>query len=296
MSASSAAREHARARTRLAMRLRQEAHRAWSLVDPQNISASWTAQLPRLVLLLTGGQHAAAVTADRYITEALTAQGMSPATQGRVDATRLAGIASDGRPLDSLLVQPGITAKVALAGGHTLDRAMASGDALAQLIAHTQVTDAGRVADQVALTSRPHAAGYVRMVAGGACSRCIVLAGRWYRWNAGFERHPHCSCVGIPAAEDHPGDLATDPRKAFDAMSAAEQDKTFTKDGAEAIRGGANIGKVVNARRGMYTAGGHRFTHEAAGRRPRLMPEQIMADAKNRDDAIQLLKLHGYIV
>lgn len=289
--------EHARIRVRLAERLRAEARSAWAAVDPARISETWNAQLARLVLLLTAGQRAAAASADQYVAEVLARQGINPATEGRINPSALAGIASDGRNLDSLLAQPGIVAKVALSSGATLDAAMATGSALAQLIGYTQVADAGRVADGVALAARPHASGYVRMVQAGACSRCIILAGRWYRWNAGFNRHPHCGCVGIPAAENSV-DLRTDPGKAFEALSGAEQDKTFGKAGAQAIRDGADTAKVVNARRGMQTAAdGRLYTTEAAGRRPRLMPEQIYREAKgSRDEAIRLLRLHGFIL
>lgn len=288
---------HARTRTALAMKLRREAAAAWARVDPARISESWLAQIPRLLLILTGGQHAAAAGSDRYVAEILADQGINPATEGRLDASALSGVASDGRPLESLLAQPGIAAKVVLSQGATLDRAMTAGSSLAQLIAHTQVMDAGRIGDQVALASRPHASGYVRMVSGGACSRCLILAGRWYRWNAGFNRHPHCCCVGIPSQESDSADLRVNPRKAFEAMAAAEQDKTFGKAGAQAIRDGADMAKVVNARRGMQTAAdGRLYTTEAAGRRPRLMPEQIFRDATSRDDAIRLLRLHGYIL
>lgn len=296
MSVRQVAAEHARIRARIAQRLRDEARISWSQVDPARISETWTPRIGRLLALLTGGQHAAASSADRYIAEALALQGINPVTRGRLDATAFAGVASDGRNLASLLAQPAIVTKMAIAGGATVERAMATGGALTELIAHTQVADAGRVADGVALASRPHAQGYVRMVSGGACSRCILLAGRHYRWNAGFSRHPHCECIGIPAAESA-DDLTTNPRKAFDAMGPAEQDKTFGKAGAQAIREGSDIAKVVNARRGMQTASdGRLYTTEAAGRRPRLMPEQIYRDAKDRDDAIRLLRLHGYIL
>lgn len=297
MSALEVATEHARSRARLAEKLRLEAREAWAHVDPTRISETWLAQISRLLLMIAGGQHAAAVTADRYVTEVLVEQGINPATEGRVDAAALAGIASDGRPLESLLAQPGITAKVALASGQTLDRAMAAGGALAELIGHTQVADAGRVADQVALTSRRHTTGYTRMVVGKTCSRCIILAGRWYRWNAGFKRHPKCDCVGIPAAESA-DELRTDPKKLFASMTAAEQDQAFGKVGGQAIRDGADMNRVVNARRGMQTAAdGRLYTAEAAGKRPRLMPEQIYREAQgDRDEALRLLKRFGYIL
>lgn len=297
MSVRQIAAEHAQIRARLAQRLRDEARASWSQVDPARISETWAPRIFRLLALLTGGQHAAASSADRYIAETLALQGINPATRGRLDASTFAGIASDGRNLASLLAQPAIVAKMAIAGGATVERAMVTGSALTELIAHTQIADAGRVADGVALAARPHAAGYVRMVSGGACSRCTILAGRWYRWNAGFQRHPHCSCVNIPAAENVAGDLLTDPKRAFEAMDAAEQDRTFTKAGAQAIRDGSDMAKVVNARRGMQTAAdGRLYTTEAAGRRPRLMPEQLYRDAKDRDDAVRLLRLHGFIL
>jgi hypothetical protein len=40
----------------------------------------------------------------------------------------------------------------------------------------------------------------------------------------------------------------------FESLSGAEQERVFTKSGAEAIRLGADPAKVVNARRGAYTA------------------------------------------
>lgn len=201
----------------------------------------------------------------------------------------------------SLLEQPSITALTAIKSGATVPRSLTAGHLELDMIVRTQVADAGRVADGVAATARPKVTGYVRMVSAGACSRCIVLAGKQFHWNAGFLRHPQCQCRHIPVAENIPDDLRTDPRKAFDAMSEAEQDKTFTAAGAQAIREGADMNRVVNARRGMYTAGGRQFTREATSRRGvnrrvRLTPEQIYAEAKgNRDEAIRLLWLHGFI-
>jgi hypothetical protein len=282
---------HARERARLAERLRSEARRAWRAVDPASIAATWRTQLPQLLAALIAGQRAAAATADGY----LDAQELPGAA--RVNPSGFTGVASDGRDLQSLLALPAIVALTGLAQGYPLERAMAAGGALAELAAHTQVADAGRTADQVGLVARG-GAGYTRMAVGATCSRCLVLAGRWYRWNAGFDRHPKCDCVGIPAAEHAAGDLTTDPKTAFRAMSAAEQDQVFTQVGAQAIRDGADIAKVVNARRGMQTAAdGRLYTTESAGRRLRLMPEQIYREAHgSRDEAIRLLRLHGYIL
>lgn len=295
MSAREVAAKHARDRARLAAASRRQARLAWAKVDPAAIRATWLAQVPLLLAVTTAYQRAAATTADSYVANVLAEQSINAAAAGRVNASALAGVASDGRDLASLLQLPSITALDAIGRGHSVDRAMAAGRALAELAAHTQVADAGRVADQVAMVGRDQS-GFVRMVVGATCSRCILLAGKWYRWNAGFQRHPKCDCIGVPAPENVPGDLHTDPRKLFASMGTAEQDAAFTRAGAQAIRDGADMGRVVNARRGMQTAAdGRLYTTEAAGRRPRLMPEQIFRDAKDRDDAIRLLRLHGYI-
>ncbi len=98
--------------------------------------------------------------------------------------------------------------------------------------------------------------------------------------------------------------MRTDPRKYFASLSSAEQDRVFTKAGAEAIRAGADIAKVVNARRGMQEATlfGRKVLATSEGatirgaRAVRLMPETILRDAAgNRDEAVRLLKLHGYL-
>jgi hypothetical protein len=296
VSALEVATEHARQRATLAGRIQREFAAAWAAVDPARISESWSARIATLLGLLTGAQRLAAGSADRYLADILDAQGLDPFTDGALEAAALAGIASDGRDLASLIAQPGITAKVALSQGYSLRYAMAAGGATAELIGHTQVADAGRVADQVALAARPQATGYVRMIVGKTCSRCLILAGRWYAYNTGFRRHPKCDCVHIPGRENTAGDLRTDPDVAFRAMGRAEQDRVFGKAGAEAIRAGADMAAVVNARRGMYTADGRQYTREAANRRRRrLMPEQILREAKDRDDAIRLLRLHGYL-
>ena len=297
MSALEVARAHARRRSGLASRIRREFAEAWRAVDPARISESWSARISTLTGLLVGAQRLAADAADPYLDDVLDAQGVDPATDSALEAVALTGLASDGRDLASLVAQPGIVALVALARGDSLKRAMAAGGATAELIGHTQVADAGRVADQVALTARPLATGYVRMIVGATCARCLILAGRWYGWTAGFQRHPRCDCIHIPGRENTAGDLRTDPDLAFAAMDAAEQQRVFGAAGAEAIRAGADIGSVINARRGMYTAAdGRLYTRSGATRaRRRMMPEQIFREATDRDDALRLLRLHGYL-
>lgn len=251
---------HARERVQLAKRTARNLARLWRRIDPQNITASWQRLLPGVLVELSTAQATAAAAADEYL--AVIA---GPASEGSVSATSLAGIASDGRPLASLLYEPAITALQQIGAGNTVSRSLATGAFQLDMIARTQVADAGRVADGVALTAHSQVSGYRRMIVGKTCSRCIVLAGRWYRWNAGFSRHPRCDCVHVPAAESA-DELRTNPRQIFESMTRAEQDKVFTKSGAEAIRLGADPAQVVNARRGAagLTPAGARITAEEA--------------------------------
>jgi hypothetical protein len=350
MSVRQVAAAHADGRRRLANRVRAEFRRLWKLVDPRRISETWSIHIPRLLVLLTGAQRAAASTANLYVADTFAEMGTTARPSGLVVPDAYAGVASDGRPLASLLTLPAITVKTSLIAGHGIDEAMASGQALAEMIGHTQVTDAGRTADQAAVVAQSRATGYIRMIVGPTCARCIILAGRWYEWNAGFDRHPMCDCIHIPAAEDTPDEVLTNPTKIFQSMTEAEQDRVFTKAGAQAIRDGADMNQIVNARRGAHglTPAGARLTADeqqllrggrqrgrlervdvfgrqvfvtnegrtvrgVAGKRlsargtvrtgryrsaraVRLMPESIYEIAGgDRDEAIRLLKVHGYI-
>jgi hypothetical protein len=267
----------------------------WRRTDPDRISGSWSGLARAAELLLFGAQREAAAAADEYVVGVLAEQGVAT-TQVGIQPESFAGAASDGRDLRTLLYQPAITTLVAIRAGASTSRALTSGEAALRMIAGTQVADAGRAADQVALVAQPRVTGFVRMLNPPSCSRCAILAGRRYEWKAEFLRHPLCDCIAVPAAEDAADDLRTDSKAYFASLSAAEQNRIFTKAGAEAIRDGADIARVVNARRGMYTAAGRQLTTEAAGRRARPMPEQIYAEAgDDRAEAVRLLQRFGYL-
>lgn len=296
---------HAKQRAALADRVRRDFSAAWGRVDPHAVRASWLAEIPRLLATLTIAQQVAAASADAYVAAAVG----SPAVRELVLGA-FSHVASDGRALDSLLERPAVATIRALQLGLPLDHSMAAGLLTAQLIGHTQVADAGRVADLTALTANPAATGYVRLLVGRTCARCMLLAGKRYSWKADFKRHPRCDCTAVPTSEARPGSPVS-PQQAFREMLPSEQDRAFGKAGAEAIRAGADIGQVVNARRGMESAAvfgrqvavtsegttnRRRFGQKLSTRRPRLMPEQIIAEAKgDRAEAIRLLSLHGYI-
>jgi hypothetical protein len=292
---------HSRRQRLLARRVAARVAQLWRQVDLANIALSWRAQLPAALVAVSTTQATAAAGAGVYVDDALEAQGIFGDAQGLVMSQAFGGVASDGRNLMTLLNEPAIAALTALKQGQPLVRASATGLLSLDTIVRTQISDAGRSAELVAMTARKHVDGYVRMLSLPSCSRCIILAGRFYRWNQGFKRHPRCDCRHVPSSEDVAGDLTTDPKHAFESMDEAERNRVFGKAGAEAIQHGADISQVVNARRGMQeaTVFGRTVkvtTEGASRRRVRLMPEQILIEAKgNRDEAIRLLRAHGYL-
>lgn len=155
-----------------------------------------------------------------------------------------------------------------------------------QLVA-SLVQDAGRVAQSVAVAARPNI-GHVRMLNPPSCSRCTVLAGRVYRYSSGFLRHPGCDCVMIPTSLAN-RDYAQDPedlmrRGLVTGLSKADQ---------QAIRDGADFGRVVNVRQ---QAAGMTESGRALSRRGRPTPEAIYRDAgDDRERALELLQAAGYL-
>lgn len=285
------------------------ARRAWERVNGRFISESWLEQLALLRPVISGVQLQAATAGATYSAATLAAEGTYVAPEAFADPAGFASTAPDGRPLETLLYSPATTTKTALAGGMALEVALTVGLSALETIVRTVLADTGRQAAGVDVTTRP-GVGYTRMLNPPSCARCIILAGRFYRWNAGFNRHPRCDCVHVAtAARSLDGarreGLIDDPYAAFKSMSRRDQDRTFGKANAEAIRDGADISQVVNARRGMTPNG--LFTTEGTSRRGnasrllaprqrRMTPELIYAQAGSRDEALDLLRHHGYLL
>ncbi|MGW1813289.1 VG15 protein [Streptomyces sp. NPDC002125] len=322
-----------RAQQRIVRRATNQVQALWRQLDRGDLTGSWAALAPALEQALTAQQVAAAALADAYLDAVQAAEGAEAAAAGAVRASAFGGIASDGRPLLSLLYQPIIDWKVRLLAGQSMQDAARGSLASALRITSTQVADAGRGAVASGMAGRRTIQGYVRVVQPPACSRCVILAGKEFGWNTGFQRHPKCDCIHLPttliARNQHRGRAGADqgsgfldPRAYFNSLSAAEQRRIFGDAGARAIREGADMGQVVNARRGMNAAGtatrmgtrrGSRYWHVErrraldAGeitadvdrafrlRSARLMPEEIFRIATSREDAVRMLRRYGYL-
>jgi hypothetical protein len=182
------------------------------------------------------------------------------------------------------------------------------------------VADAARGAESVSIASRPQVYGYVRVVSTPCCSRCAILAGREYRWDADFARHPGCDCSELPIT--HPNsEFMTSAEELVDGGHVSG----LSKADMRAYRDGADLSQLVNAKRNglrrvnfgpgrtvrISTAG--TSSRGVAGRslgdlqkqdgsryrtssRMRLTPDSIyrVADG-DRETAMRLLRRHGYI-
>jgi len=296
----------------------------WSEVSLADLSGSWAAQVPLLVPVLAGVQVKAAAAGASYGAQTLADQSLYEPPQHFVNPSAFGGLASDGRTLEGLLYGAVPHVKTLIAGGMAPAQALGRGGKFLTTLTRTQVADAGRGAAGVDTATR-NRVSYVRMLNPPSCSRCSILAGRVYRWNAGFQRHPKCDCVHVQttarAAAETEG-LVHDPYEYFKSLSPEDQDKNYTKAGAQAIRDGGDIFQVVNSRRGVSYAGisadGSRrgqkvkgaFTSEGTTKRgnfratngeltkgKRLTPDAIYKlNGDNKAAALKDLEKYGYIL
>lgn len=284
--------------------------RAWAGVDAGNLTNSWQVALPEVEAAVSLVQESAAAQGATYGAATLAAQGLYDAPQHFVNPKAFAGFASDGRSLQGLLYAAVPHTKGLIAGGMDIKEAVRKGGAFLEMATQTTIGDAGRAAAGVDTAARKNV-GYVRMLNPPSCSRCSVLAGRFYRWNAGFNRHPKCDCVHVQttaqAAAETEG-LIHDPYEYFKGLSAADQDRIYTKAGAQAIRDGADLFQVVNSRRGMKPGG--LMTTEGTTKRGnfrsvagdttrgrRMTPEAIyQLNGSDRAGALRDLERYGYIL
>lgn len=261
------------------------------------IDVTFAALLPDLVAILSAMQMLTVRNVVAMLPQIVDGLGLDAPAVADLRAPAFIG-ASSGVPLETLFETVPEQAKMWSGQGASLDDIEGRAGSLLEGIFETQIADTSRAATSVGITARPTITGYVRMVSADACGRCLVLAGRFYRYNADFLRHPRCHCYGVPATRNTYRSMASSPEEAFRSMSAAQQNRSFGKANAQAIRDGADISRVVNAtgrRAGMVsTIGGVKVTREAANGL-RLVPESIYRLASDREDAIRLLTKHGYL-
>lgn len=283
------------------------ARRIWHEMSGQYLSESWARLKPLLLQTLVASQVEAAAAGATYGAFALAEEGVWQAPEAFVDPRAFGGWSSSGAQLTGTLDTALVTTKEAIGAGLTVPQAMERGWTALSGIVGLQISDAGRVAAGADLASR-RGVGYVRMLNPPSCSRCVVLAGKWFRWNEGFRRHPRCDCVHRPSTAGsldgaRREGMVDDPYDYFRGLDKTAQNREFGEAQAQAIRDGADIYQVINSARGRVGA----FTTEGTTRRGnaasvlrarqrRMTPETIYRLNPKREDAIQALRDQGYIL
>lgn len=300
-----------------------EVARAWRRMG-DDLDASWSRIAPVALATLVEAQAQMSEAALVYVPKVLGETDLPNRPQGDFQTGSLVGVASDGRPIESLAYGAVTTVKQAIGSGVGVEQALTKGGDWLNLMVALQVADAARQAVGVMTATRTNLDGTVRVLNPPSCQRCVILAGRFYRWTQGFKRHPRCDCVNLPSKDARWAQaegFITDPMDAYRAGHIRD----LTAAQKLAIEDGANIGQVVNATRGISTtstetAKSIRMRLRSEARKPRAAapagqpdplafvkqpvttqtlviptPEGIYANAKTRQDAIRDLREWGYI-
>lgn len=283
---------------RLQLLLLASSRRAWAAMGA-DFDSSWAEVAPGLVTVAAAGQLAAARAATDYVPAVLAETGQPDQPQARVRPQAFAGVAADGRSLTGLLYGSVVHAKTAAGRGAPAPAALAAGGRWLDTLVQTVTADAARLATQAEIAVRP-GMGFLRMVNPPCCGRCAILAGRWYRYDAGFPRHPQCDCSEIPATQDGWQRLSISPTDLF----ARGEVRGLTKRERDRLAAGDDLYKVINETRDMWRA--RRAEQRAAQRaadaatpaerdaRARQGLEDLFASTTSRTDALAAMKAQGF--
>jgi hypothetical protein len=249
--------EHQARRIRLSQLSANRARAIWGRADVSALDASWSLLAPTLTAQVVASQVTAARQSAPYLRQVAAASGDS-VDRAVLDPLEFGGWMADGREVGPALFGAVTTTKKAIGAGMAPRLAFESGAAFLATLVKAAVADMGRAADATLATGKGYTR-YIRVVNPGACSRCAILAGS-DRFSRPFKRHPACKCTTLPVknTDQLPKGMFSSPEEYFDSLSKAEQDRVFTKAGAQSIRLGADPIGVVNARRGSYTRQGMR--------------------------------------
>lgn len=286
--------EFYRQQQRIAEVTGREVARQWRQVG-DDFDAGWEAVRASTVETVRSGMAASTRSAISYTPALLTEVSIAAPSVGAVNAAAFYQSAPDSTDLRSFFDAAPIRAKQAVAGGASSLRARSLAGAWLISKTLTALADTRRDVVSVDLAQRPSLTGYVRMLNGPSCKDCVILAGKWFRWNEGFERHPNCDCVHIPAKNQNWAQaegFVSDPYEYFNSLSKAEQDRYFGKIGARTIRDGGDIYRVVNIQnRGLGVS------RQAVryGTPMKMRPQDIYDLGLSRNETIKVLQREGYI-
>ena len=238
----------------------------------------------RLFGIVTSAQFGAATDGARMVPAALEEGGYPESRVAKTNPAAFAGVASDGRSLESLLaLAPTIGANLPTSAR------LAAGSSWLDLVVQQQIGDAGRGASSVTIAASRNTE-WIRYVNPPCCQNCAILAGRVYRYSHGFQRHPRCDCQMRPVSDREPPSGYTDTIE-------IDQIHDLTEAQRQALDAGADLNRVVNAYRSRYGGRSKMTTTYEMGRgSARLTPDGIYRLTKSREQAIDMLRRYGYLI
>lgn len=277
-------------------------------ITPDRAADSWMDMVPDLADSLQEDLEALALRSALAAPRVVAQQAAWVLPDALVNVAAFGTVVFGERSLHSALASPGFEYQEAMKRGATPYQASEAARNKLDRLLRTIASDTARGSMGTSIVIR-EGMGYVRMLVPPSCSRCVILAGKFYRWNAGFQRHPNCDCLHCPTTarsfdEAMEAGLIDDPYEYFYGLSEKDQNKIFGRWDAQAIRDGADISQVVNARksrRGQFTLEGSTRRAYAGARlrrgQRRATPELVYRWAGgDRQEAVRLLTEHGYIL
>ncbi|WP_159944800.1 MULTISPECIES: hypothetical protein [unclassified Nocardiopsis] len=270
----------------------------WEEINPyQSIEAQWSQVRERAAEALADAQRDVALLALAYLAahaDALEVPDAPGVPVLNIEAA-VVGRSQTGRDLLDVLDHAQLAARSFIWGGMAPDAAWARSRSILERTVSTEVGDAAREVMNTGVALDDRITGYERLVTLPACDRCLVLAGRFYRYTEGFARHPRCEgCVHVPTyhvpglgviggvpAEHNPDDLAA-------SLSPEERRAVFGPEGAEAIESGAGVSPVVQGRHDPP----RRITRadRATARRLGIEPSEINANRAGRGRSLRWIR------
>lgn len=266
----------------------------WGRIPPgSDWTAEWTKQLRVATALVAAAQFGAASDAIETVPAELEEAGYPERQLAKADPRGFVGwmmheFDDEASPLDEVLMWGPLNASRRLhEGASEVDR-LDAGRRVLEALTRTSVTDASREAAsaQGVATARTVAAWYDPPP---FCQRCAVLIGKRVRWDTQFRRHPQCD-----------GQVQHISERDHRSLGAPSLDDIYdlTEAQRSAVKDGADLSQVVNAANPKYRVDGKTTTYGTRRRKraARLTPKAIYAQAKTREEAVQLLAKNGYII
>jgi hypothetical protein len=221
--------------------------RLWRRMLPNAMDQSWQQIRPQLTAVTAGAQLAAAQAGVDYVPNVLEEQGIPDRPEARIRPQAFSGIASDGRSLPGLLDGAVVRAKRSVLIGKDGGDALLDGQRWLEQALRSAVADAVRDATTASIIARPNV-GWVRVVNPPCCSRCAILAGKFYAWNEPLLRHPQCDCLNQPTSRDEADQYFMDTRKLYEGGFITD----LSGKQRAALDGGADMSKVLNQSRDRW--------------------------------------------